>query len=161
MSEQIPAHRLTPGQLAASGPRAALHASEYEQILDAIYQGAELHYAPGGALEAPGSAAAQGRDPDLDLLKGDESYAAGLMQLAQLGDLDATTQLADLISLLAQARAQEDELLADCVWVAGAVAVGWGATPALEAAKQAAREGVPGAAQALLQAADQQRLGKL
>ncbi len=157
MSDQIPAHRLTPGQLAATGPRAAQHASEYEQILDAIYRGAELHYAPGGALQAPGEAA--NGDPDLDLLRGDESYAAGLMQLAQLGDLEATIQLADLISLLAQARAQGDELLADCVWVAGAVAVGWGPTEALEAAKQAARDGVPGAAQALLQAADDRRLG--
>jgi hypothetical protein len=158
MDERVPAHRLTPGELAASGPRALAHAAEYRQILDAIFHGAELHYAPGGALEAPASAAAQGRDPDLDLLKGDESYAAGLLQLAELGDLDATGQLADLISLLAQARAEDDELLADCVWVAGAVAVGWGTTPALEAAKQAAREGAPGAAQALLEAADAQRL---
>ena len=159
MGDSVPAHRLTPGQLAASGPRAVAHAAEYEQILDAIFRGAELHYAPGGALEAPTSTAAQGRDPDFDLLKGDESYAAGLLKLAELGDLDATCQLADLISLLAQARVRGDELLADCVWVAGAVAVGWGTSPALEAAKQAARDGAPGAAQALLRAADTLRLG--
>lgn len=157
MSGSVP--RLTPGQLAASGPRAASHASAYEQIVDAIFHGAELHYAPGGALEAP-EPGADDRDPDLALLKGDESYAAGLLKLAELGDLDATAQLADLISLLAQAHAQRDELLADCVWVAGAVAVGWGTTPQLEAAKQAAREGAAGAAQALLQAADARRLGE-
>ena len=50
---------------------------------------------------------ARGRveDPDLALLLGDQLYALGLSRLAELGDLEAVAELADVISLLAQARA--------------------------------------------------------
>ena len=46
-----------------------------------------------------------------------------------------------------------DEDLAEAVWEAGAVAVGWGATPAHMAAKALARTGDPSAAEALRAAA--------
>ncbi len=72
-------------------------------------------------------------DPDLCLLLGDRLYAAGLARLAELGDLEAVAELADLISLLAQAQARQDPELAAAVWAAGARAIGWGASPAHEA----------------------------
>ena len=56
-------------------------------------------------------------------------------ELAELGDLDAVGELADVISLTAAAQAVADEDLAEAVWEAGAVAVGWGATPGHVAAK--------------------------
>jgi hypothetical protein len=80
-------------------------------------------------------------DPDLALLLGDQLYALGLSRLAQLGDLDAVAELADLISLLAQARAAEDPELAAAVWNAGAAAIGWGGSPEHDAAKALARAG--------------------
>ena len=78
-------------------------------------------------------------DPDLALLLGDQLYALGLSRLAELGDLDAVAELADVISLVAQAQAAGDGDLSDAVWEAGAVAVGWGCTPRIRAAKAAAR----------------------
>jgi hypothetical protein len=45
-------------------------------------------------------------DPDLRLLAGDALYALGLDRLAQTGDLAAVAELADLISLCAQAEAE-------------------------------------------------------
>jgi hypothetical protein len=91
----------------------------------------------------------RGADPDLALLLGDELYALGLARLASLGDLAAVAELADLISLLAQAQAASDPELADAVWQAGAAAIGWGATPAHAAAKALARAGGSGAVEAL------------
>jgi hypothetical protein len=98
-------------------------------------------------------------DPDLDLLLGDQYYATGLSRLAALGDLEATAELADVISLVAQAHAAGDPRLADAVWEAGQVAIGWGSSEAHEAAKQLARTGAPGARQALLSAAACRRAG--
>ncbi len=129
----------------ALGPRTAGRESEYERLLADIAQGARLHY--GGHSE----------DPDLDLLLGDQRYAGGLARLAALGDLEATTELADVISLVAQAHAGGDATLAEAVWEAGKVAIGWGQSEAHEAAKQLARMGAPGARQALLSAATRQR----
>ena len=96
----------------------------------------------------------RGDDPDLALLLGDQLYALGLARLAELGDLDAVAELADLISLLAQAQAASDPALADAVWQAGAAAIGWGSTPEHAAAKALARAGDDGAAQALTGARD-------
>ena len=100
------------GKLAAAGPRAAGREVQYEQLIDHIVEGARLHY--GGDVE----------DPDLALLQGDQAYARGLSMLAELGDLEATSELADVISLVAQAHAAGDGALAAAVWEAGAVAVG-------------------------------------
>ena len=68
------------------------------------------------------------------------------MTLADLGDLAATRELADVISLVAQAQATGDGELAQAVWQAGAVAVGWGADGRYAAAKELARAQAPGAA---------------
>ena len=66
-------------------------------------------------------------DADLALLLGDQLYALGLARLAALGDVEAVAELADVISLAAQAHSAADPDLAQAVWEAGAVAVGWGA----------------------------------
>jgi hypothetical protein len=134
-----------PPQIAASGPRAAGRKQEYELLLEMIYEGSRLHYGDPKVVRTD--------DPDLALLLGDQLYAQGLSRLAELGDLDAVAELADVISLVAQAQAARDEDLSDAVWEAGAVAIGWGTTRELEAAKAAARAHGPQAAQRLRAAA--------
>ncbi|HEX4673406.1 MAG TPA: hypothetical protein VH279_14115 [Solirubrobacteraceae bacterium] len=140
-----------PPQLAASGPRAAGREQDYELLLEMIYEGSRLHYGEPRIV--------QPRDPDLALLLGDQLYALGLSRLAELGDLDAVAELADLISLVAQAQAAGDEGLSDAVWEAGAVAIGWGCTPGIRAAKAAARAHDPDAAARLRAAAESARGG--
>lgn len=135
-----------PGRLAAAGPRASAAPERYELLVDLIHEGYLLHYEGRGRVVAPA-------DPDLALLAGDQLYALGLADLAEIGDLEAVRELADVISLCAQARAAGRRDLADAVWEAGASAVGWGASDAHEAAEGLAREGHDGAAAALLSAA--------
>jgi hypothetical protein len=135
----------SPPRRAARGPRAAAHAAEYELLLEMILEGSLLHYGAPRVLRV--------EDPDLALLLGDQLYALGLSRLADLGDLEAVSELADLISLLAQARAAADAPLADAIWEAGATAIGWGPTPRHEAAKALARGGDRGAVAALLECA--------
>jgi hypothetical protein len=72
--------------------------SPYAEVIADIAAGARLHY------ESRESA-----DPDLDLLLGDQSYASGLLKLAELGDVDETARLADLISRVAQAYAEGED----------------------------------------------------
>jgi hypothetical protein len=120
-------------QLAAAGPRAAGAPDEYELLLEMILEGARLHYGPPRVVCTD--------DPDLALLVGDQLYALGLERLAALGDLDAVAELADTISLVAQAHASGDRELADAVWEAGVLAVGWGGVVELDEAKQLARAG--------------------
>ena len=88
-------------------------------------------------------------DPDLALLLGDQLYALGLARLAALGDLEAVAELADVISLVAQAHAASDRELAEAVWEAGAVAVGWGSSDAHAEAKARARAHDPARREAL------------
>jgi hypothetical protein len=135
----------SPPRLAARGPRATAHAAEYELLLEMILEGSLLHYGTPRVVRV--------EDPDLALLLGDQLYALGLSRLAELGDLEAVSELADLISLLAQARAAADAPLADAIWAAGATAIGWGSTPQHEAAKALARRGDRAAAAALLECA--------
>ena len=59
------------------------------------------------ALRRPG-ACVQPDEPDLALLAGDRLYALGLERLAELGDLEAVAVLADVISLAAQAHAEDE-----------------------------------------------------
>jgi hypothetical protein len=129
------------GAAAAAGPRAAGHEDEYALLVEAIFEGYLQHYA-GGRVVRPD-------DPDLALLAGDRLFALGLARLAELGDLDAVAELADVISLAAQGHARGDAEVAEAMWVAGAHAVAHGGGPELEAAKAAARAGEPGAAGAL------------
>ena len=114
-------------QLAARGPRAAGHAAEYELLLEMILEGSLLHYGRPRVVLTD--------DRDLALLLGDQLYALGLAELADLGDLESVSELADIISLLSQAQLGGDDALARAVWEAGATAIGWGSTTAHEAAK--------------------------
>ncbi len=138
-----------PAQLAAAGPRAARRAREYELLVEMIDEGARLHYGTPRVLTTD--------DPDLALLLGDQLYALGLDRLAALGDVEATAELADLISLVAQAGSRSDAALAEAIWEAGAVAIGWGTSDDLEAAKALARRADPGAGAALRAAAHTRR----
>jgi hypothetical protein len=128
-------------QRAALGPRAAGNPNEYELLLELIIEGSHLHYGPQRVVQTD--------DADLALLVGDRLYALGLARLAALGDLEATAELADVISLVAQAHGAGDRELAEAVWEAGMFAVGWGATQRYETAKLLARAGESGAAAAL------------
>jgi len=133
------------GTFAASGPRADGCRDDVAFVVEAIREGYLLHYATGRLL--------RDGDRDLILLAGDHLYALGLARLAALGDLHAVAELADVISLSAQAHAEGRTDLADAAWEAGAAAVGWGADGTLQAAKTAARAGVADAPDALRAAA--------
>lgn len=132
---------LDPVALAVSGPRAAEHRDDVELAVTAVLEGCLLHYGQPRALAID--------DPDLALLAGDRLYALGLSRLAAIGDLGAIAELADIIALSAQAHAAGDEALALAAWHAGAAAIGWGEDAPTVAAKSRAREGDPGAVEAL------------
>jgi hypothetical protein len=142
-----------PQQLAAAGPRTAGREAAYELLLEMIFEGSRLHYGEPRVVRT--------EDPDLALLLGDQLYALGLSRLAALGDLDAVAELADVISLVAQAQAAGDADLAKAVWEAGATAVGWGGSDALEAAKALARGHDPRAGAELRAAANARRAERL
>jgi hypothetical protein len=112
-----------PPQLAASGPRVAERADDYELLLEMIFEGSLLHYGTARVVHT--------NDPDLALLLGDQLYALGLARLAALGDLEAVDALATVISRLAQAHAEGDPESAEEIWRAGARAIGWGEAGAL------------------------------
>lgn len=138
-----------PPQLAASGPRCAADAAEYELLLEMILEGSLLHYGRARLLDCP--------DPDLALLLGDQLYAMGLARLTWLGDLEAVAELADVISLVAQAHATSAPALAEAVWQAGAIAIGWGPSEAHRVAKELARSQAPEAVEAMREAAHADR----
>ena len=129
------------GAAAAAGPRVDGKRDEYALLVEAIFEGYLQHYGSGRVVRPD--------DPDLALLAGDRLFALGLARLAALGDLAAVTELADVISLAAQAHAEGDPERADAVWAAGVAAVAHGGSPDLEAAKASARAGERGAAHAL------------
>lgn len=139
-------------QLAASGPRSAGQEQDYELLVEMILEGSLLHYGTPRLVRSD--------DRDLALLLGDQLYALGLARLAELGDVDAVSELADLISLLAQAQAASDVRLADAIWQAGAAAIGWGPTVEHAAAKARARSGDAAAADALTAARDAVMAGR-
>jgi hypothetical protein len=119
------------GAVAAAGERAAGHEDDYALLVEEIHEGYLLHYRSGRVVTPD--------DPDLSLLAGDRLYALGLARLAELGDLEAVGELADVISLAAQAHAEEDPDRATAVWEAGARVVGGGPPADHEAAKAAWR----------------------
>lgn len=142
---ELHADRPGPAQLAARGPRAGARAAEYELLLEMIAEGTRLHYGPQRIVRTD--------DPDLALLVGDQLYALGLARLARLGDREAVAELADAISLIAQAQAAQAPELAEAVWEACAIAVGWGGGGRHGAAKQLAQTGDRAAIDALRAAA--------
>ena len=86
--------------MAAAGRRAEGREDDYALLVEAIHEGYLLHYESGRVVRP--------EDPDLSLLAGDRLYALGLARLAELGDVDAVAELADVISLAAQAHAEGD-----------------------------------------------------
>jgi hypothetical protein len=135
-----------PAQLAASGPRAAGRAAEYELLVEAIYEGYLLHYGTPRLLHPP--------EADLGLLAGDQLYALGLARLVALEDLPAVAELADVITLTALAHGAGREDLASAIWLAGARAVGWGSSERYRQAKALARSGEPAALEAMFAVAE-------
>jgi hypothetical protein len=91
---------LPPGRF--EGPRAF--------SLEAVYEGFLLHYGDSRAFA--------GMDGDMRLLAGDTLYALGLDRLARAGDVEAVAELGDLISLCAQAQAEDRPELIDRLWTA-------------------------------------------
>ena len=81
-------------------------------VLEAVYEGYLLHYGKPRAFV--------GMDPDLRLLAGDALYAHALERLAQLGDMEAVAELADLISLCAWAEAAGRRDVVQRLWNASA-----------------------------------------
>src|SRR5438309_2190627 len=75
----------------------ALGEDRFALGLETIYEGYLLHYGR-PRLFAP-------RDSDTALLLGDYLYAHGLVRVAETGSVEAVAQLAALISLCAQLRA--------------------------------------------------------
>jgi hypothetical protein len=111
--------------------------------LETIYEGYLVHYGRPRIFEP--------RDRDTALLLGDYLYAHGLVRIASLGNTDAVHDLAELISVCARMRG-ENQPGDGMVWAATARELGTGA---LEAPRAAFREtGDPGAFGALVLDAD-------
>jgi hypothetical protein len=96
--------------------------------LETIYEGYLVHYGR-SRLFAPA-------DRDTALLLGDYLYAHGLVHVAESGDVGAVSDLAELISLCAQARADGRDGDA-AAWAATSASLGEGG---LELARAALRE---------------------
>jgi hypothetical protein len=138
------------GVLAAAGERASAAPAEYALVVESVREGYLLHYTRGRVVA--------GADPELALLAGDYLYALGLERLAALGDLESVRELSDLISLAAEvhdgSRAPgRSEREASALWLACAMAIGSGRSPAHEEAKSALRAGAEDAGTALWAAA--------
>jgi hypothetical protein len=96
--------------------------------IESIYEGYLVHYGQ-SRLFAP-------VDPDIALLLGDYLYAHGLARIAVTGDVAAVADLAELISLCTQARAERRD--GDgAAWAATAASLGSGG---LDDAREALRE---------------------
>jgi hypothetical protein len=89
--------------------------ARYALGLETIYEGYLVHYGRPRLLEPA--------DDNSALVLGDYLYAQGLARIASLGDVDAVGDLAELISLCAQARADRRD--GDgAAWAATAALIG-------------------------------------
>jgi hypothetical protein len=129
------------GRIAADGPRAVAAPDEYQFLLEAIYEGYLLHYGESRLFE--------NADADFALLAGDRLYALGLERLVALGDLEAVSELADVIALCALMTARGDGGHCEALWTAGARAVGFGASAEYARVKTLLRADDPAAVAAL------------
>jgi len=84
-------------------------------VLEAVHEGYLMHYAEPRAFER--------MDGDLRLLAGDALFALGLSRLAAEGDLEAVSELADLISGCAWAAAAGRTDLLEPLWEASTAAL--------------------------------------
>jgi hypothetical protein len=96
--------------------------------IETIYEGYLVHYGRSRLFDEA--------DPDTALLLGDYLYAHGLVRISESGDVDAVADLAELISLCAQSRADGRD--GDgAAWAATAALLGSGD---LEPARSALRD---------------------
>ena len=116
----------------------ALAEERFAQGLETIYEGYLVHYGK-PRLHEP-------QDADAAVVLGDYLYAQGLARIASLGDVVAVSDLGELISLCAQARA--DARPGDgAAWAATAALLGQGRLD--EARLALSRRGDPGPLDAL------------
>jgi hypothetical protein len=95
----------------------ALGEERYALGLETIYEGYLVHYGRPRLFEPA--------DDDTALLLGDYLYAHGLVRIAEVGSVEAVADLAELISLCAQLRA--DSAPGDgAAWAASAALLGAG-----------------------------------
>jgi hypothetical protein len=102
--------------------------------VETIYEGYLLHYGR-PRLFAPA-------DADTALLLGDYLYAHGLVRIAGTGSVEAVNDLAELISLCAQARADAREGEVEA-WAATCALLGRGALDEARAALRERGDGAP------------------
>ena len=91
----------------------------YALGLETIYEGYLLHYGRPRLF--------RGADRDSSILLGDYLYAHGLVRIADLGEVAVVADLAELISLCAQVRSEEDPVAArrdGAVWAATVTLLG-------------------------------------
>jgi hypothetical protein len=121
----------------APGPDRFTHEGDDSRayVLEAVYEAYLLHYGEPRAFV--------GMDADLRLLAGDALYAQGLARLAELGDMEAVSELADLISLCAWAESEGRRDVAERLWDASArrLLAGTGPGARAEVAAELARDG--------------------
>jgi hypothetical protein len=94
-----------------------VRATELELGVETIYEGYLVHYGSPRLFDPA--------DPDTALLLGDYLYAHGLVRVAATGDVAAVHDLAELISLCAQGRAERRPGDAQA-WAATAALLGTG-----------------------------------
>ena len=102
--------------VAAAGPRAAGRESEYRASLELIREGHLVHGGSGRLLET--------EDSDLAILAGDLLYAEGLVQMAELEDLEAIAELSRMIRSCAIARSVSDASKAEDAWAKSCAVIG-------------------------------------
>jgi hypothetical protein len=108
-----------------------LAGARYSLGLESIYEGYLLHYGR-TRLFAPG-------DSDTAILLGDYLYAHGLVRIASHGEVDVVSDLAELVSLCAQLRAEGRD--GDGAAWAGTVALLGAGDGRLESARASLRLG--------------------
>jgi hypothetical protein len=117
-----------PGEQEREGVFSGLGEERFAVGVETIYEGYLVHYGRSRLFAAS--------DDDTALLVGDYLYAHGLVRIAELGDVAAVADLAELISLCAHLRADGGE--GDgAVWAATAALLGRGR---LEEARAALRD---------------------